>query len=245
MPSIAIIVPCFNEALRLNKQAFLQLVRQGSRHLFFVDDGSTDKTNELLQTFALQSPNHISILTLKRNCGKGEAIRAGITEAFKTSFEYIAFLDADLATPPQEFERLFRLMTSCEHSMLFGSRIKKAGSKIERSSFRHITGRIIATAIDLRFGLGIYDTQCGIKLFRASVLKNVTDQPFLTRWFFDVEIFLRLRQQALPSLKWIEEPLLIWKDPGTSKLDVTSFPLVCRELFILLTQYKPLNGNNR
>jgi glycosyltransferase involved in cell wall biosynthesis len=235
MPFLAVIIPCYNEAGRLQSTAFLEMAEINKNwHLYFVNDGSTDSTSELLDSLLLKNETRIHVLHLPVNKGKGEAIRHGAIEAYNAGFQYIAYLDADLATPFKEFERLVQLIGQNNASIIFGSRIKKAGTIIKRSAFRHIAGRAIATFIDLKFDLGIYDTQCGSKIFKASVLKEAIDKPFFTTWLFDVEIFIRLKHH---QSQWHEEPLLYWENKADSKLHVFSFPLVCKELATLIAKY--------
>lgn len=236
MPLLAIIIPCYNEADRLNVAAFTELVNSySSFFLFFVNDGSTDQTGKKLLEIYNHNPDRVKIITLKNNVGKGNAIRFGFLETLETNFEYTAYLDADLSTPTSELIRFTRLLNP-DTQIIIASRIKKANSIIKRSYFRHLVGRIIATVIDIRFQLGIYDTQCGTKIFTTKLVETVFEKPFLTSWFFDVEIFLRLRKQN-PQLQLLEEPLFIWKDNGKSKLSMLSCFKVCKELLILIKNY--------
>ena len=233
--SLAIIIPCYNEAKRLNPDAFLKLIASPTWHIYFVNDGSTDNTADLLSNFKLAAPSQINIISLERNVGKGEAVRKGFLAAMEHSYEQLGFLDADLSTPTSEFIRLTQLFNG-HTSVVFGSRIKKANTHIKRTMFRHIVGRFIATIIDWRFNLGIYDTQCGAKLFKSSALKPIIQTPFRTSWLFDVEIFIRLKKQN-NNLICHEETLLIWEDDKKSNLSIVSFPLIFKELINLISYY--------
>jgi len=237
MSSLAIIIPCFNEAIRFDSTSFLALTSsEHDIHLYFVNDGSTDNTAEILDRFIEKMPLKSSIIHLSENKGKGEAVRHGMIEVLKHPYDFIAYYDADLATSTSEMVRLYEIANKKKIDAIIGSRIKKAGSVIYRSGFRHFIGRIIATIIDFRFKLGIYDTQCGAKIFSSQAIAKVVKEPFLTSWFFDVEIFLRLRK--LEKIKWYEEPLLYWEDKSNSKLNFFSFPLIFKELAILMTKYQ-------
>lgn len=233
--SLAIIIPCYNEVKRLNPDAFLKLIASPTWHIYFVNDGSTDHTADLLINFKRTAPSQINIISLEKNVGKGEAVRKGFLAAMEHSYEYVGFLDADLSTPISEFIRLSQAL-STQTPVVFGSRIKKANAHIKRTAFRHTVGRCIATIIDWRFNLGIYDTQCGAKLFKSSELKPIIQTPFRTSWFFDVEIFIRLKKQN-SNLICHEEPLLIWEDDKKSNLSIVSFPQIFKELVTLISYY--------
>jgi dolichyl-phosphate beta-glucosyltransferase len=235
MPSIAVIIPCYNEAARLQQQAFLQWINTNEEvYLFFVNDGSTDATKIILEQMQVAAPERISLIDLPQNKGKGEAVRQGVLSALLRQFDFIGYLDADLSTSTNEFFRLYRIAVAQNADLVFASRIKLLGSIIERSGFRHIAGRMVATVIDNHFKLGCYDTQCGAKIFKSSLLKEETQQPFYTKWFFDVELFLRMKKKNCSAL---EIPLHEWRDKKASKINVLSFPQVLKELITLFRHY--------
>src|SRR5262245_40173831 len=100
MSSAIIIVPCYNEAKRLNVDKFKAFFSQGHPQQFlFVNDGSTDGTLRLLESLHDYAPQFFSIYDLPQNVGKAEAVRTGILLAFEASPDYIGYWDADLATP--------------------------------------------------------------------------------------------------------------------------------------------------
>ena len=235
MPSFAIIVPCYNEAKRLQQKAFVEFSKMHEDvHIYFVNDGSIDETQNILTGLQKQSVYFFTI-TLQQNKGKGEAIREGMLQ-LHNNYNYIGYLDADLSTSLDEFYSLYQKMLSKNVSVAFGSRIKKADTVIERSYVRHILGRTIATIIDKKFKLGCYDTQCGAKIFSSQILNDVIKRPFYTRWFFDVELFIRLKKNN-SRLNALEIPLSVWRNVKGSKLNALSFATVIKELYILLTKY--------
>jgi len=95
-----IIIPCYNEANRLHLEAFLNFARKNPKISFiFVDDGSKDLTISLLCGAMAALPKQIDVLMMSHNAGKAEAVRHGLKFASKRGDKYVAFLDADLATP--------------------------------------------------------------------------------------------------------------------------------------------------
>lgn len=235
MPSIAIIVPCYNEAKRIKALEFISFAKQHPDiQFYFVNDGSTDDTKKILLQIR-QSSNSI-IICLEKNLGKAEAVRQGFINALEDKHELVGFLDADLSTGLKEFLKLKQSLISQNFDFVLGSRIKKIDTDIQRSFFRHITGRIIATIIDLQFSLGVYDTQCGAKIFRSTVIQNIIDKRFYTRWFFDVEILLRIRKTN-SNYKAAEIPLSKWQNIPDSRLGILSIPSIVKDMLMLLNKY--------
>jgi glycosyltransferase involved in cell wall biosynthesis len=222
--AVALIVPCYNEAARLDRAAFLALAsaRPGLR-LLFVDDGSTDATGEVLESLRAAHPR-VSTLRLAANSGKAEAVRQGLVKALADGASTVGYCDADLSTPAGELVRLVDVMTSSTAQVVLASRVRLLGARIERLTHRHYLGRIFATVASLALRLPVYDTQCGAKLFRSSpVLAAAVAAPFRTRWIFDVELIARLRRgtrehAGVPVEGFLEVPLQAWRDVAGSKL---------------------------
>lgn len=221
-----IVVPCYNEERRLHEECFLALVESGRLNLLFVDDGSTDRTYATLLRLAAASPA-ISVCALTHNQGKSEAVRSGLLEAIRNEASVVGYYDADLATPPGELLRLLTVIeTQRELEAVFGSRVAKLGSNIERTHLRHYLGRIYATAASLALGVNVYDTQCGVKFFRTNpTFVDALAEPFVSQWAFDVELLGRLlkgseRSPGIPVGAFLEVPLNSWKDIDGSHVRV-------------------------
>ena len=238
MSKIAVIIPCYNEALRLQTEEFTRFVlAQTDVVLLFVNDGSNDQTDALLEKMKESVPGRIQVLSLPANKGKANAVRQGILMAIaEGEFSHIGYLDADLSTSASELYRLYQYAQTNQYDYVLGSRVKLLNTTIERSFSRHIAGRMIATLIDSRYRLGVYDTQCGAKCFTLELARQFVEQSFFTKWFFDVEILLRIRKNQPPS-RGAEIPLTAWKDPGNSSISFFSFPLVVKEIYSLFTHY--------
>ena len=214
---LILVVPCYNEVHRLEKKKFEQFLNSNPNcALIFVDDGSKDSTGKMLKKWQVQNKLLITVLEQKRNQGKAQAVRVGMLEALKLNPKKIGFLDADLSVTPEE---CFRLSKYINPSILFvfGSRIKKIDNIIERKWYRFLIGRVIATIISKMLSLPVYDTQCGGKVFDASIVLMLFEKCFISRWLFDVEVFFRainglgkeeFRQKSMevPLEKWIDTP---------------------------------------
>lgn len=214
---VLIIVPCYNEEKRLQFQPFKEAP---SNHYFlFVNDGSSDGTASLVMQ---HTSDNIMLLDLAKNGGKAEAVRQGFQHIRSlplfNQVQWVGYWDADLATPISEISQFLRYQQDFAPNAeaVFGSRVLRMGSTIERSLKRHIFGRFFATVVSNLFGFKSYDTQCGAKLFRTALTDKISREPFISRWIFDVEIVLRLKGHNI-----VEFPLSYWVDVKGSKLSVT------------------------
>ena len=227
---VTIVVPCYNEARRLDVEAFRRFVAEDlKRQLLFVDDGSEDETPEILVSLCARLPEQMRVLRFDANRGKAEAVRRGLLRGLQDGAEIVGYLDADSATPPDEMARLLDVLRTSRAHVLLGARIALLGRDIRRDPLRHYLGRIFATLASLVLGLAVYDTQCGAKVFRRTpALEAALRSPFLSRWVFDVELLGRLLApgSGLPGLHpgdMREEPLAIWRDVPGSKVGPRHF----------------------
>jgi glycosyltransferase involved in cell wall biosynthesis len=242
---VVIVVPCYNEARRLDTQAFKAFRDTKYRVSFlFVDDGSTDETWDVLESLSASDPGRFHALHLLPNVGKGEAVRQGLLQAFDLKPDYVGYWDADLATPLNAIVPLCDVLnTSNELEMVWGARVRLLGRRIERTLLRHYPGRVFATIASLVLGIPIYDTQCGAKVLRASpVVYSLLMEKFITRWLFDIEILARLIQSpaghSLPIERRVHEfPLNEWHDMVGSKVKPQDFAKAFAGLFHIYLHY--------
>jgi glycosyltransferase involved in cell wall biosynthesis len=245
MARAAIVVPCFNEADRLDVGAFTRFADADVARLILVNDGSRDHTLGVLRRIANDAANEVVVLDVQPNVGKGEAVRRGLLEALAHGHDLVGFWDADLATPFDAVAGFIDRMEASTHlEVVVGSRVRLLGRTIERRAVRHYTGRVFATAVSLALGLPVYDTQCGAKLFRATpTLARALATPFLSRWIFDVELLARLgirdgRYRAEHLVECVYElPLVEWRDVAGSKLRMEDFPTAALDLARIYTTY--------
>ena len=130
------IVPCFNEAARLQQKKFLDFrLENCDLRFLFVNDGSSDETQSVLDAMSAQGLDRIESLRLKHNVGKAEAVRQGMLHGLKANPDFIGFLDADLATSLEELPRFFEVMEANPTiKLVMGSRIRLLGRTIERNA---------------------------------------------------------------------------------------------------------------
>ena len=241
--SLIIVIPCFNEEKRfpLNEiKSFFEQERELNMEVLFVNDGSQDGTINILQELKSNYPL-VSILDIKENVGKAEAIRQGMLSISNKDFEYFGYLDADLATPIEEILNLLHYSNS-KYKMIIGSRIKLLGfTLIKRSKRRHYLGRIFATFASMALSIPIYDTQCGAKLLRKEIVPHIFQDRFISKWLFDIEIIFRLKalmEDKKPEEYILEMPLKKWTDIGGSKVKILSFLIAPYQLLRIYLKYK-------
>jgi dolichyl-phosphate beta-glucosyltransferase len=219
MKTTIVVIPCYNEAERLDLEQFQTLLAEPGLSLLFVDDGSGDATLKILQNFAAKT-NDVQVLPLSPNRGKAEAVRLGLLQALQCEADVVGFIDADMATPSEEVLRLTKRAHAENADAIIGSRIAYMGTDIDRSIGRHFLGRVFATAASIALDAKVYDTQCGAKFFRRSeLISRVIEEPFHSRWAFDVELLGRLLAE---EAEIIEVPLQRWVDVPGSKIGFKS-----------------------
>jgi len=221
----AIIVPCYNEAERLDVAAFQQFIANHPDYLLcFVNDGSSDNTLEVLDEIKRAEPSRVKIIDQVQNAGKAAAVRAGALAIYSdTQIQNVGFIDADLSTDFEDFKQLVDTLASQDTlQMVYGSR-NSGQDNIERNPFRKLFSNVIKGIIYFILGLPIDDTQCGAKVFSREIVPTAFETSFLTKWLFDVEIFIRLKRyygKAVIMDHLYEQPLQRWVHVDDSKLGV-------------------------
>lgn len=233
MQKIAIIIPCYNEELRLKTDALHGLLALTNIDIYLANDGSTDSTLLKLEAFSGKHNDRCKVLNFEKNEGKAATIFKSVNHVLlQGKYDYIGYFDADFSTPVSEMLRMINEVENTRPGFLFGSRILLLNAKIKRKKHRHIIGRIIITLINLKFNLGVYDTQCGAKIFSEDMATLAFKNKFYTSWLFDVEVFIRLRKQGR-LFKGVEFPLQQWEDIEGSKLGWKTGFKILRELYML------------
>jgi dolichyl-phosphate beta-glucosyltransferase len=192
--SISIVIPAFNEQVRLpdtlrRVERYLQESNWAFHEILIVDDGSTDGTCNAAAAFASANPN-IRVLRNPGNRGKGFSVRHGMLEAIG---EWRLFSDADLSTPIEELEKLWRAVSQGNvqgnSEIAIGSRaLDRSLIGVHQPGYRETMGRVFNAVMRAATGLPISDTQCGFKLFRGDVAQEVFSRQILERFGFDAEV---------------------------------------------------------
>lgn len=176
-PLVSVVIPAYNEERRLPQtlqrvNAYLAAQNYPSE-ILVVDDGSTDGTTQVVETFAQQHP---TVRLLKNDHrGKGYTVRTGMLAA---RGHIVLFSDADLSTPIEELEKLMPWFER-GYEIVIGSREGVGAQRIKEPFYRHIMGRAFNFVVQLLTVRGIQDTQCGFKAFRDDVAQDIFSRMLL------------------------------------------------------------------
>ncbi len=239
----SIIVPCYNEEVRFPYKAFLDFSQKNTDVLLcFVNDGSKDNTLAVLKGIQSECAENICVYDMQKNGGKSEAVRQGMNYIHNNfSVELLGFLDADLATIPEEWLQMAKYKEQYpQFGAIVGSRIQRLGATINRDDSRSLVSNIIKRFIRIILKTPFQDTQCGAKIFHRSLIPFLFSKPFMTPWLFDVEIFLRLQKKFGKSTLQkgvLEFPLMHWTEVGDSRLKMKDTIKIPMQLLKLHYQY--------
>lgn len=190
--SVTLVVPAYNEERRLGASMARLIAFACSQpyefEIIVVDDGSADSTGDIAREAARDPPDDVSIRVLQhdRNRGKGAAVRTGVLEA---KGDYVLYMDSDLATPPEEAEKLLAVLEEGV-DVAAGSRVQPGAADMRASqpAWRRIGGRVFAMARRRLILSSVEDTQCGFKAFRRSAARALFSRQRLEGWSFDAEV---------------------------------------------------------
>lgn len=208
--SISIVIPAFNEEKRIlpTIRKIDDYLRENAEEseIIIVNDGSIDNTSEIIGNLSEGNEN-IKLLNCSSNKGKGFSVKTGV---LNSACDLVLFSDADLSTPIEEVEK-FLPWIEAGYDIVIGSRALTESEIIEKQSwYRQSMGKIFNLLVRTIVLGGIYDTQCGFKLFRSGPAKEIFE-PLKTEGFaFDVEALLRAQRMGYQikevPVRWINSP---------------------------------------
>lgn len=228
--TLSVIVPAYNEERRLpaTLDAILRYLgaQTYSSEVIVSDDGSTDHTRAIAEEVAASQatrPGAVSLRVLSnQHRGKAATVRSGVLQA---GGQYVLFMDADLATPIEEWPKLFALLREGA-DVAIGSREGLGAERIGEPWYRHLMGRVFNAVVRSVALSGIQDTQCGFKAFTRDAAQRIfravrlygdeagpVSGPAVTA--FDVEVLFLAR-------KWgyrIGEVPVVWRYGEETKVD--------------------------
>ena len=212
MPQLSVVIPAFNESARL--PATLVRIKEHveraalSHEILVVDDGSHDDTAARAQD-ALQGSGRV--LKNERNRGKGFSVRRGMLEA---RGERRLMSDADLSTPIEELDRLMRRMDEGFDIVIASRALPGANVEVHQSFLRENMGRLFNVLVQALVLPGLFDTQCGFKLFTAQAALEGFSRARLDGFCFDVEVLYAARRRG----RRIAEVPVTWRNDAASRV---------------------------
>jgi dolichyl-phosphate beta-glucosyltransferase len=205
--SITIIIPAYNEEKRIGSclqrlQSFCNS-KNWDYEIIVVLDGSTDNTDSIVNSYHLLD-DRISLLAVTTRLGKGGSIAVGAAR-YNTK-DYTAYLDADLAADPSQLDLMIPYLEN--YDIVIGSRILRGNLPgVERPFHRMLLSHFFSKTFRVLFRMPIYDPQCGIKLFRSSILPSLLRNTRISGFAFDTDLIvtafsMSLKVKEIP-VRWI------------------------------------------
>lgn len=192
---LSIVIPAYNEEKRLpdSLPEIINFVRQQdySVEVLVVDDGSTDRTADVVKKFQEGAP-FISLLQVDHG-GKGHAVKAGMMQG---DGEYLFLCDSDLSMPIEEITK-FLPPALDGYDLAIASREIEGARRYDEPAYRHLMGRVFNLVVRLLAVHGIQDTQAGFKCFRREAARQLFPLQTIKGWGFDVEILFVAQKQGM------------------------------------------------
>lgn len=214
-PTYSIVIPAYNEEARIGAslEKVLSFVQaQGwAAEVIVVNDGSRDRTAEVVQSFAVKNPI-LQLVENPGNHGKGYSVRNGMLQA---RGRIVLFSDADLSSPIEESLKLFAALDAGA-DVAIGSRWLQAELQTQRQPLhRQLFGRIFNLLLRITLGLQFADTQCGFKAFKRPAAQAIFPWQKIERWGFDPEILFLARKFDFK----VEEVPVHWGHSGGARIN--------------------------
>lgn len=236
MTYLSIIIPAYNEEERIANTLdrihnFLKM-KNYDYEVILVDDGSVDRTVSVAEESSLAKEQILKVVKNNANKGKGFSVRGGI---LNSAGEYILFSDADLSVPIEEVDKLFDSMKD-GYDIAIGSRsLKGSDVRIHQPWYREIMGKTFNLFVKSFLFRTFNDTQCGFKLFKSSVAKDIMPELKIDGFSFDVEMLYTAVKKGYK----IKEMPIIWLNSPKSKVN----PLLDSiKMFFDLIKIKMMHG---
>lgn len=211
---LSVIIPVYNEEKRFPKtivKVIDFLAKQNyESEIIIVNDGSTDKTVDLVKSFSLKYPI-IKLVSYTHNAGKGCAVKKGMLSA---KGERRLFMDVDGSTPVSEVEKLLPYFEQGYGVVIGSRRVKGSQISSDQSWYRLLLGWVFRNMVNIILPLGIIDSQNGFKMFSAKSANEIFGKQTINGWAFDVQILYIAKKAGYK----IKEVPISWADDKESKV---------------------------
>ncbi len=211
---LSVVIPCYNEEQRLPRtieqvERFLD-ERKTDYELILVDDGSADGTRQVMDAAAARHAS-VRVEALPHNRGKGRALAVGVEAA---RGDEILVTDADLSTPIEELDKLQAALNAGAGVAIASRALRASRVEVSQPIYRVLMGKGFNLIVQAVLLPGIWDTQCGFKLFRGDVAHRVFANLTTDGFGYDPEVLFRARKQGVK----IAEVPVVWRNSAPTKV---------------------------
>ena len=211
---LSIVIPAKDEEQRLPRtieeiHRYLD-GKHADYELILVDDGSVDGTRQLMDKASERHPS-VRVELLPNNRGKGRALAVGVAAA---RGDEILLTDADLSTPIEELDKLQAALREGAGVAIASRGLKDSKVEVSQPIYRVAMGKVFNLIVQAVLLPGIWDTQCGFKLFRADVAHRVFPELVTDGFGYDPEVLYRARKQGVK----IAEVPVVWRNSAPTKV---------------------------
>ena len=181
---LSVVIPCYNEEATVATVIDTVLAQPCVGEVIVVDDGSTDKSREILA--AMDEPR-LRVILQPRNQGKGAALRTGFAQATR---EYVVVQDADLEYDPDEFAVLLEPLVADKADVVFGSRFVSSRPHRVLYFWHSLGNKLLTLASNVFTDLNLTDMETCYKVFRRNVIQSIDIRE--NRFGFEPEITAKI-----------------------------------------------------
>lgn len=235
-PFLSVVIPAYNEEARIGptlEQMAAYLDGQPyTWDMLVVSDGSSDNTEAIVTSFAEKRPN-VQLIAYKPNRGKGNAVRVGMLAA---TGDRVLFMDADLATPPEETAKVLAHLEKGADVVIGSRPLKESQLDVHQPFHREAFGRMSNLIVQLVGVRGIKDTQCGFKLFTHQAAQEIFKRCKMRGFSFDMEVLMIARDLGLKideiPIRWSDQvgsKVVLWRDAPKVLIDLFQMRLMGRK----------------
>jgi dolichyl-phosphate beta-glucosyltransferase len=211
---LSIVIPCYNEQDRLPAtldaiRAYMS-ARAGGYELILSDDGSTDRTEDVIKG-AMAGAENVRAVRLPQNRGKGRALAEGVKVS---TGDRVLLTDADLSTPIDELPKLDAGLDAGAGVAIASRALPGSKIIIHQPSYRVLMGKTFNLIVQALLLPGLWDTQCGFKLFRGDLARSVFAELRTDGFGYDPEALYRAK---LRGERIVEVPV-VWRHSAPTKV---------------------------
>jgi dolichyl-phosphate beta-glucosyltransferase len=213
---LSLVIPAYNEGKILAKSlakitSFLER-KKYNWEIVVVDDGSQDNTSNIAKGFKKKG---VRLVKLKKNQGKGAALRQGFLNA---KGKYVVYTDADLSVSISQLDRVIKKLEAGYRVVVGSRRISQSEIVVHQPIIRENMGKVFTLLTKLVTGVDLADFTCGFKGFEASAGRDIFARSVVNRWAYDAEIMFLAHK-----LKYkIGQVPVVWIDRRESRVRLTS-----------------------